>query len=91
VWIDDEAMRVEQGDDLLVSSPRVYDLRPRRITAVAVQGRQQYRHVPSGTGHGNDVQPRLPVWGMPCQCACVDDLQDYTSKSVDMIRGHSKV
>jgi hypothetical protein len=45
VLIDDEAMRIEQGDHLLVSYPRVYDLRQCRITAVDVQGRQQYRHV----------------------------------------------
>jgi hypothetical protein len=43
--IDDEAMWIEEGDHLLVSPPYVYDLRPRRITAVGVQGRQQYRHV----------------------------------------------
>jgi hypothetical protein len=43
--IDDEVMRIEQGDHRLVSSPRVYDLRPRRITAVDGQGRQPYRPV----------------------------------------------
>jgi hypothetical protein len=45
VLIDDEAMRIAQGDHLLVFYPRVYDLRHRRITAVDVQGRQPYRHV----------------------------------------------
>jgi hypothetical protein len=38
-------MRIEQGDDLLVPYPRVYDLGHRRITAVDGQGRQPYRHV----------------------------------------------
>jgi hypothetical protein len=45
VLIDDEARRIEQADHLLVSYPGVYGLRPRRITAVDVQGRQPYRHV----------------------------------------------
>jgi hypothetical protein len=46
VLIDDEAIRIEQGDHLLVSSPCVYDPRQRRITAIDAQGRQQYRQVP---------------------------------------------
>jgi hypothetical protein len=45
VLIYDEAMRIEPGDHLLVSYTRVYDLRQRRITAVDVQGQQQYHHV----------------------------------------------
>jgi hypothetical protein len=43
VLIDDEAWRIEQADQLLVSYPYVYDTTRRRITAVAEQGRQQYR------------------------------------------------
>jgi transposase InsO family protein len=45
VLIYDDAIRIEQGDHLLVSYPCVYDSRQRRITAVDAQGRQQYRHV----------------------------------------------
>lgn len=45
VLIYDEAIRIEQGDHLLVSYPCVYDPRQRRITAVDAHGRQQYRHV----------------------------------------------
>jgi transposase len=45
VLIDDEAVRIEQADHLLVSYPCVYDPRQRRITAVDASGRQQYRHV----------------------------------------------
>jgi hypothetical protein len=102
VLIYDEAMRIEPGDHLLVSYPCVYDLRQRRITAVDAQERQQYRHVQaiqlmlwawsshvsSGACHGIDVQHGLPVWGTPCKCACLTDWQDYTSKSVELIRGH---
>ena len=44
VLIDDEAMRIEQAEHLLVSSPCVYDTRLRWITLVHEQGRQQYRH-----------------------------------------------
>jgi transposase len=43
VLIYDEALRIEHAEHLLVSYPCVYDARRRRITAVAEQGRQQYR------------------------------------------------
>jgi hypothetical protein len=33
------------------------------------------------------AEPGLPVWGTPCKCACLADLQDYTSKSVKQICG----
>jgi transposase len=45
VLIYDDAVRIEQGDDLLVSYPCVYDPRQRRITAVDGTGRQSYRQV----------------------------------------------
>jgi transposase len=43
VLIDDEAWRIEHADHLLVSYPWIYDTARRQITAVAEQGRQQYR------------------------------------------------
>ena len=43
VLIDDEAMRIEQAEHLLVAYPCVYDTRQRRITAVDGTGRQHYR------------------------------------------------
>jgi hypothetical protein len=46
VLIYDEALRIEQADQLLVSYPCVYDTTRRRITAVAAHGRQQYRSCP---------------------------------------------
>jgi hypothetical protein len=46
--------------------------------------------VPSGAGHGIDAQPGLPVWRTPCTCACLTDLQDYTSKSVEQIWGYTR-
>jgi transposase len=46
VLIYDDAVRIEQGDHLLVSYPCVYDPRQRLITAVDAQGRQQYHQVP---------------------------------------------
>jgi hypothetical protein len=42
VLIYDEAIRIEQAEQLLVSYPCVYDTRVRRITKVNEQGRQQY-------------------------------------------------
>jgi hypothetical protein len=46
VLIYDEALRIEQAEQLLVSYPCVYDTRQRRLTAVDGTGRQQYHHVP---------------------------------------------
>jgi transposase InsO family protein len=46
VLIYDEALRIEQADQLLVSYPCVYDTTRRRIMAVAAHGRQQYRSCP---------------------------------------------
>jgi len=45
VLIDDDAVRIEQADHLLVSYPCVYDTRQRRLAAVDADGRQQYHHV----------------------------------------------
>jgi hypothetical protein len=43
--IYDEAMRIEQVDQLLMSYPCVYDTRQRRITAENGPARQSYRRV----------------------------------------------
>ena len=45
VLIDDEALRIEPADHLLVSYPCVYDTVRRRIITIDGQGRQQYRQV----------------------------------------------
>jgi transposase InsO family protein len=45
VLVYDEAVRIEQAEQLLVSYPCVYDTRQRRLTAVDGTGRQQYRDV----------------------------------------------
>jgi hypothetical protein len=45
VVIDDEALRIEQADHLLVSYPCVYDTRQRRLTAIDGPGRQSSRQV----------------------------------------------
>jgi hypothetical protein len=45
VLIYDDAVRVEQADDLVVSYPCVYDTVRRRITSIDARGRQQYRQV----------------------------------------------
>jgi transposase len=42
VLIDDDAVRVEQAEHLLVSYPCVYDTGRRRITSIDARGRQQY-------------------------------------------------
>jgi hypothetical protein len=43
VLIYDEALRIEQAYQLLVSYPCVYDTTRRRITAVTEHRRQRYR------------------------------------------------
>ena len=45
VLIDDDGMRIEQAEHLLVSYPCVYDYRQRRITAVDAMGRHYYHQV----------------------------------------------
>jgi len=44
VLIYDQALRIEQNEQLVVSYPCTYDPRRRRITSVQSEGRQQYRH-----------------------------------------------
>jgi hypothetical protein len=103
VLIYDKALRIEQAEHLLVSYPCVYDTRQRRIIAVDGTGRQHYRQVPviqlmlwalelvRTVWRMPRYRPQhgLPVWATPCKCACLTDLQEYTPKSVELIRGHS--
>jgi hypothetical protein len=42
----DDVVRIEQGEQVVVSYPCVYDPRQRRITAVDARGRQQYGPLP---------------------------------------------
>lgn len=44
VLIYNEALRIEQNDQLIVSYPCHYSSKQRRITSVNPEGRQQYRH-----------------------------------------------
>ena len=65
VLIDDEALRIEQEDQLLVSYPCVYDTMQRRITAVAEQGRQQYRTFQLIRLVLSTLEVMRSVWRMP--------------------------
>ena len=65
VLIDDEALRIEQAEQLLVSDPGVYDTRQRRITAVDGAGRQQYRYVQAVQRMLWTLELVRPVWHMP--------------------------
>jgi hypothetical protein len=47
VWVYDDVVRIEQGEQVVVSYPCVYDPRQRRITDVDARGRQQYRDIPT--------------------------------------------
>gem|GEM_PF-2361470 len=46
VWMYHDVVRIEQGEQVVVSYPCVYDPRQRRITAVDARGRQQYGQLP---------------------------------------------
>jgi hypothetical protein len=65
VLIDDEVLRVEQADQLLVVYPCVYDTRPRRITAVDAHGRQQYHYVQAMQLLLWTLELIRSVWRMP--------------------------
>ena len=47
VWVYDDVVRIEQGEQVVVSYPCVYDPRQRRITDVDAPGRQQYCDIPT--------------------------------------------
>jgi transposase len=65
VLIYDEAMRIEQAEQLLVSYPCIYDTKQRRITAVDGTGRQQYRQVQVVQLMLWALQLVRAVWRMP--------------------------
>ena len=46
VWVYDDVVRIEQGEQTVVSYPCVYDPRHRRLIAIDARGRQQYCEVP---------------------------------------------
>jgi transposase len=46
VWVYDDVVRIEQGEQTVVSYPCVYDPRQRRLIAIDARGRQQYGEVP---------------------------------------------
>ena len=46
VWVYDDVVRIEHGEQAVVSYPCVYDPRQRRIIEVDARGRQQYSHIP---------------------------------------------
>jgi hypothetical protein len=46
VWVYDDVVRIEQGEQTVVSYPCVYDPRQRRLIAIDARGRQRYCEVP---------------------------------------------
>jgi transposase len=63
--IDDEALRIEQAEHLLVSSPCVSDPVRRRITTIDGHGRQQYRQAQIRQLALVSVELMHSVWRMP--------------------------
>jgi hypothetical protein len=65
VLIDDEAVRIERADHLLVSYPCVYDPRQRRMTAVDAPGRQPDHQAPMVQFMLFTLALVRSVWRMP--------------------------
>jgi hypothetical protein len=65
VLIDDEAVRIEPAERLLVSYPRVYDTVRRRIAPIGGQGRQQERQCQVLPLALVSVELMRSVWRMP--------------------------
>jgi hypothetical protein len=65
VLIDDEALRIEQAEHLLVSYPCVYDTGRRRIATIDGQGRQPYRQVHVRQVTLVSIELMRSVWRMP--------------------------
>jgi transposase InsO family protein len=65
VLIYDEALQIEQADQLLVSYPCVYDTTRRRITAVAEHGRQKYHSFQIIQLMLGALETMHTVWRMP--------------------------
>ncbi len=65
VLIDDEALRIEPAEHLLVSSPGIDDTTRRQIIAVAEHGRQPYRSFPMLQRMLWALELMHRVWRMP--------------------------
>ena len=65
VLMYDDAVRIEQDEQLLVSYPCIYDTRQRRITAVDGTGRQQYHYVQVVQLMLWTLELMRTVWHMP--------------------------
>jgi transposase InsO family protein len=65
VLIDDEALRIEQAEHLLVSYPCVYDTVRWRIATIDGQGRQEYRQCQVLQLALVSVELMCSVWRMP--------------------------
>jgi hypothetical protein len=65
VLIYDDAMQIEQAEQLLVLYPCLYDATQRRIITVDAQGRQQYRHLPALQLALFTLELLRVVWEMP--------------------------
>lgn len=65
VLIYDDAMRIEQAEQLLVLYPCLYDATQRRLITVDAQGRQQYRHFPVLQLALFTLELLRVVWEMP--------------------------
>jgi hypothetical protein len=65
VLIDDDAMHIEQAEQLLVLYPCLYDATQRRIITVDAQGRQPYRQLPVLQLALFTLELLRVVWEMP--------------------------
>jgi hypothetical protein len=65
VWVYDDVVRSEPGEQVVVSYPCLYDPRQRRIRDVHAHGRQQYCHIPVMPWVLWTLARARTVWRMP--------------------------
>ncbi len=87
VLIDDEALRIEHAEHLLVSYPCIYDTTRRRITTVAEHGRQPYHSFPMIQLMLWALEIVHTVWRMPPYRRTSRSRQGYQTRQLTLFDG----
>jgi transposase len=90
VLVDDEALRIEHAEHLLVSYPCIYDTTRRRITAVAEHGRQPYHSFPMIQLMRWALELVQTVWRMPPYRWTPRSRQGFQIRQLTLFDGFAK-
>ena len=90
VLIDDEALRIEPGEHLLVSYPCISDTTRRRIIAVAEHGRQPYHSFPTIQLMLWALEILHTVWRMPPYRRVQRSRQGFRTRQLTLFDGFAK-